>query len=72
MTAFLADLIRNHGWHAIAELTTLALVTVFTAFYVTALVRGRVRSVTCEACGRVASRAHSACPRCRAPLAPAD
>ena len=72
MTAFLGDLIRRHGWHVIAELATLALATVFTAFYVTALVRGRVRTVTCAACGRLASRADPACPRCRAPLPAAD
>ena len=72
MTAFLGDLIRRHGWHVIAELTALAVFTVFTAFYLTALFRGRVRTVTCAACGRLASRADPACPRCRAPLPAAD
>lgn len=57
-------LIERHGWHVIAELTALAVITVFTVFYLSALIRGRVRAVTCPRCGRVASRAHATCPRC--------
>ncbi|HUG87315.1 MAG TPA: hypothetical protein VMP42_00970 [Actinomycetota bacterium] len=68
MIDLLGDLIRSHGWHVVAELLFLLLATVFTAFYVTALVRGRVRAVECADCGRVASRAHAECPRCHAPL----
>lgn len=68
MIDLLGDLIRNHGWHVVAELLFLLLATVFTAFYVTALVRGRVRAVECGGCGRIASRAHAECPRCHAPL----
>ncbi|HZD78839.1 MAG TPA: hypothetical protein VE646_02205 [Actinomycetota bacterium] len=64
MTAFLVELIRNHGWHAIGELAALALITVFTVLYATALVRGRVRAVRCPSCGRLASRARPTCPRC--------
>jgi predicted amidophosphoribosyltransferase len=64
----MAELIREHGWHVIAELLVLALVTVFTIVYLTALVRGRVRAVTCPSCGRVSSRANPVCPRCGAPL----
>jgi predicted amidophosphoribosyltransferase len=67
----MAELIREHGWHVIAELAALALFTVFTAIYVTALIRGRVRAVTCPSCGRVASRANPTCPRCGTPLEPA-
>ncbi|MDQ3991183.1 MAG: hypothetical protein M3245_02575 [Actinomycetota bacterium] len=63
-----ANLLESHGFHVVAELAFLALVTVFTAFYVTALFRGRVRAVVCPACGRVASRADPRCPRCKGPL----
>ncbi|MGH2724069.1 MAG: hypothetical protein ACRDI0_07345 [Actinomycetota bacterium] len=63
------DIFQRHGWHVIAELTLLALVTGFTIVYVTALVRGRVRAVPCPGCGRLASRAHDRCPRCGRPLA---
>ncbi len=58
------DLIREHGWHVLGELAVLTLVTVFTAFYVAALLRGRVRALTCGACGRTTSRIHRRCPRC--------
>lgn len=68
MTAFLVDLIRNHGWHAVGELAALVLITVFTAFYATALLRGRVRATECPSCGRITSRARSSCPRCGAPM----
>lgn len=64
----MGELIQRHGWHVIAELTALALMTVFTVLYVTALVRGRVRATACPACGRLASRAHERCPRCGQPL----
>jgi hypothetical protein len=64
----LGDLIRNHGWHVVAELAFLALITVFSAIYLTALFRGRVRAVSCPSCGRVTSRARALCPRCRARL----
>jgi uncharacterized OB-fold protein len=52
----------------IAELAFLAALLVFSAIYLRALFRGRVRSVTCASCGRVASRAHERCPRCGAAL----
>lgn len=68
MIDLLGDLIRNHGWHVVAELIFLVLASIFTAFYVTALLRGRVRAVECAACGRIASRAHAECPRCHSPL----
>ncbi|HEX6208851.1 MAG TPA: hypothetical protein VF058_10915 [Actinomycetota bacterium] len=64
MIELFGDLIRSHGWHVVAELLLLVLATVFTAFYVAALVRGRVRAVECAGCGRIASRAHAECPRC--------
>lgn len=64
MIGFFQDLVHNHGWHFVAELGALLLVTVFTVFFVVALVRGRVRSITCPSCGRVASRANPSCPRC--------
>lgn len=60
----LGALIERHGWHVIGELAFLAVVTVFTVVYLAALVRGRVRAVSCPACGRVASRANARCPRC--------
>jgi predicted amidophosphoribosyltransferase len=66
--AFIGDLIRDHGWHVIAELAALTLFTVFTVIYLTALFRGRVHAAPCPACGRVASRAHARCPRCGAAL----
>ncbi len=71
MIGLLQDLVRNHGWHVVAELGALALVTIFSALYVTALVRGRVRAAACPSCGRIASRARAECPRCRRPLEPA-
>jgi predicted amidophosphoribosyltransferase len=61
-------LIERHGWHVVGELGFLALVTVFTIFYVVALLRGRVQALLCPACGRVVSRADVRCPRCRKPL----
>lgn len=64
----LARLIERHGWHVIGELAALVLFTVFTAFFVTALIRGRVRAFVCPGCGRVVSRADLRCPRCREPL----
>jgi tRNA(Ile2) C34 agmatinyltransferase TiaS len=64
----LVRLIERHGWHAIGELAALALITVFTVFYVVALVRGRVHAPVCPSCGRMVSRADLRCPRCREPL----
>lgn len=63
-----ARLIERHGWHVLGELAALALITVFTLFFVTALIRGRVRALVCPACGRVVSRADLRCPRCRESL----
>jgi hypothetical protein len=60
--------IRAHGWHVVAELALFVLILIFSAFYVVALVRGRVRAVVCASCGRLASRAHRRCPRCDQPL----
>jgi predicted amidophosphoribosyltransferase len=57
-------LIERHGWHVIGELAVLAVVAVFSAFYLTALLRGRVRALACPACARVVSRADARCPRC--------
>jgi predicted amidophosphoribosyltransferase len=64
----LARLIERHGWHVIGELGALVLITVFTMFFVIALVRGRVQALLCPECGRVVSRANLRCPRCRKPL----
>lgn len=64
-------LIERHGWHVIAELTVLAVATLFTIVYLAALVRGKVRAVSCPSCGRVVSRANPTCPRCGASLEPA-
>ena len=64
----MVELIQRHGWHVIAELAFLAGLLVFTAIYVRALLRGRVRAVTCPSCGRVTSRAQERCPRCGAAL----
>ncbi|HZA26632.1 MAG TPA: DUF2614 family zinc ribbon-containing protein [Actinomycetota bacterium] len=64
----LGRLIERHGWHVIGELAVLALLTVFTVFFVVALIRGRVQALACPACGRVVSRADLRCPRCRKPL----
>jgi predicted amidophosphoribosyltransferase len=63
-----ARLIEQHGWHVIGELAALALITVFTIFFVVALLRGRVEALLCPECGRVVSRANLLCPRCRKPL----
>jgi predicted amidophosphoribosyltransferase len=60
----LGALIERHGWHVIAELAVLAVVTVFTVIYLAALVRGKVRAHSCPSCGRVISRADARCPRC--------
>lgn len=68
MIEFFQNLVRNHGWHFIGELAALALVTVFTAFYVHALVRGKVAAAHCPACGRITSKARPSCPRCGAAL----
>jgi predicted amidophosphoribosyltransferase len=64
----LGGLIERHGWHVIGELAFLALITVFTLFFVVALIRGRVQALVCPECGRVVSRADLRCPRCRKPL----
>jgi predicted amidophosphoribosyltransferase len=64
----LVDLIREHGWHVLGELAVLVLAIVVTAMWIRALVRGQARPVVCGGCGRVASRAHGACPRCGRPL----
>jgi predicted amidophosphoribosyltransferase len=60
----LGSLIERHGWHVIAELVVLAVVAVFTVFYLAALARGKVRATTCPSCARVVSRADARCPRC--------
>jgi uncharacterized OB-fold protein len=60
----LGALIERHGWHVIAELAVLAVVTVFTVVYFAALLRGKVRAASCPTCGRVVSRADARCPRC--------
>jgi hypothetical protein len=60
----LGALIQRHGWHVIAELAVLAVVTVFTVIYLAALFRGKVRAHRCPSCGRVVSRADARCPRC--------
>jgi hypothetical protein len=62
------ELLERHGWHVIAEMAFLAALLVFTSIYLRALFRGRVRSVSCPSCGRLASRAHERCPRCGAAL----
>jgi predicted amidophosphoribosyltransferase len=64
----LADLIREHGWHVLGELAVLVLAVVVTVLWIRALLRGQARPVVCWTCGRVASRAHGACPRCGQPL----
>jgi hypothetical protein len=60
----LGALIERHGWHVIAELIVLAVVTVFTMIYVAALLRGKILAPSCPSCGRVVSRADARCPRC--------
>jgi hypothetical protein len=60
----LVRLVEQHGWHVIAELVVLGFVTVLSAVYLAALIRGAVRAVACPACGRVVSRADPRCPRC--------
>jgi predicted amidophosphoribosyltransferase len=64
----LGDLIREHGWHVLGELAVLVLAVVVTVLWILALLRGQARPVICGSCGRVASRAHGACPRCGQPL----
>jgi hypothetical protein len=64
VTVDLGALIERHGWHVIAELAVLAVVTVFTVIYLAALFRGKVRATSCRSCGRVVSRADIQCPRC--------
>jgi predicted amidophosphoribosyltransferase len=66
---FFADLIREHGWHVLGELTVLLLAVVVTVLWVRALLRGQARPLVCASCGRIVSRAHPACPRCGAPTA---
>ena len=65
---FFADLIERHGWHVLGEVAALIVATIVAAFWLRALIRGRARPVICEACGRVASRATPACPRCGQPI----
>ena len=64
MIELFQNLARNHGWHFIGELAALALVTVFTVFYLRALFRGNVAAIACPSCGRVTSKARPSCPRC--------
>jgi predicted amidophosphoribosyltransferase len=64
----LGELIHEHGWHVLGELAVLVLAIVVTVLWIRALVRGQARPLVCGACGRVASRAHAACPRCGRPL----
>ena len=64
---FLGDLIREHGWHVLGELTVLVLAAAVTVLWVRALLRGQARPLVCASCGRVVSRAHAVCPRCGAP-----
>ena len=61
---FFDELIRQHGWHVLGELATLVIALIVTAYWVRALVQGRARPVVCGACGRVASRVNTTCPRC--------
>jgi hypothetical protein len=65
---FLADLIREHGWHVLGELAVLVLGVVVSVLWIRALLQGQARPVICSGCGRVASRAHARCPRCGATL----
>jgi uncharacterized OB-fold protein len=65
---FFGDLIREHGWHVLGELAALVVATVVAGYWVRALLAGRARPAVCGSCGRVASRAHSVCPRCGAAL----
>jgi hypothetical protein len=66
---FLADLIRQHGWHVLGELTVLVLALAVTVVWVRALFRGQARPLVCASCGRIVSRAHATCPRCGASTA---
>ena len=66
--SFLGELIEKHGLHVLGEVATLVLAAVVSAFWIRALFQGRARPVICAACGRVASRGHSTCPRCGEPL----
>ncbi len=65
---FLAELIREHGWHVVGELAVLILAAVVTVLWIRALLQRRARPVSCPRCGRIASRAHEVCPRCGAPV----
>jgi predicted amidophosphoribosyltransferase len=65
---FLADLIREHGWHVLGELAVLCLAAVVSVLWIRALLHGQARPVICSRCDRVASRAHATCPRCGATL----
>ena len=67
--SFLSDLIREHGWHVLGELATLVVATIVAGYWIRALIAGRASPVVCGRCGRVASRANDACPRCGEPLA---
>jgi hypothetical protein len=69
--SFLEDLIEQHGWHVLGEVAALVVATIVAGFWIRALIRGRARPVICGGCGRVTSRATSACPRCGQPI-PAD
>ena len=66
--SLLGELIRQHGWHVLGELAVLVLAILVTALWIRALFLGHVRPIVCGSCGRVASRAHGACPRCGEPL----
>jgi hypothetical protein len=66
---FLGDLIRQHGWHVLGELTVLVLALAVTVVWIRALFRGQARPLVCASCGRIVSRAHATCPRCGASTA---
>jgi predicted amidophosphoribosyltransferase len=66
---FLSDLIRQHGWHVLGELTVLVLALAVTVVWIRALFRGQARPLVCASCGRIVSRAHATCPRCGASTA---
>jgi predicted amidophosphoribosyltransferase len=65
---FLADLVREHGWHVVGELAVLVLAAVVAVLWIRALLHRRARPMTCSRCGRITSRAHAACPRCGSPV----
>jgi predicted amidophosphoribosyltransferase len=66
---FLGDLIRQHGWHVLGELSVLVLALAVTLVWIRALLRGQARPLVCASCGRIVSRAHAVCPRCGTPTA---